>query len=61
MESKNLKAAEELQTLYERKLSFENEKYFQLEQELMQLKLKHGKEVESLQHTYNTNINLLKG
>jgi hypothetical protein len=42
-------------------LSFENEKYFQLEQELMQLKIKHGKELEMLQSTYNANIQLLKG
>lgn len=61
LESKNVRAAEELQTLYERKLSFENEKYFQLEQELMQLRIKYGKEMDSLQATYNANIQLLKG
>lgn len=61
LESKNVRAAQQLQTLYQRKLSFENEKYFQLEQELMQLKIKHGKELEMLQSTYNANIQLLKG
>lgn len=56
-----MKAVEELQTLYERKLSFENEKYFQLEQELMHLKFKHGKEVQALKATHNANIELLQG
>lgn len=40
--------AEQLEASYEEKISFEVEKYFQLEQELIQVKLIHRKEMEGL-------------
>jgi hypothetical protein len=38
-----LKAVEELETLYERKLAFENNKYLELEQKLMEERMSFEK------------------
>jgi hypothetical protein len=40
VENNHLKAVEELENLYERKLAFENEKYLQLEQVLMEERMR---------------------
>ena len=43
MENNHLKAVEELETLYEKKLTFENEKFLQQEQELLEERMKFEK------------------
>jgi len=43
MENNHLKAVEELENLYEKKLAFENEKYIQLESTQTEERLKQKK------------------
>ncbi|EAR88012.2 WD domain, G-beta repeat protein (macronuclear) [Tetrahymena thermophila SB210] len=60
LEEKHLKGVEELESLYERKLAFENEKYFQQEQELKEERLKFEKKIKELSRKQDTNIDILK-
>ena len=48
IENTHLKAVEELENLYERKLAFENEKFLQQEQKLYELTKKYEKEINNL-------------
>jgi len=41
VEANNLKAVEEIEAIYEKKLTYENEKYLLLEQELLEEKMKN--------------------
>jgi hypothetical protein len=52
--------AEQLERTYEEKISFEVEKYFQLEQELIQIKIIHRKEMEHLHRMEEQEIARLK-
>jgi hypothetical protein len=60
VENNHLKAVEELENLYERKLAFENEKYLQLEQQLMEDRMKFEKNLRDLEKKHDNNIALLK-
>lgn len=60
VENNHLKAVEELENLYERKLAFENEKYLQLEQQLMEERMKFEKNLRDLERKHDQNIGLLK-
>jgi hypothetical protein len=52
--------AEQLERTYEEKINFEVEKYFQLEQELIQIKIIHKKEMEQLRRMEEDEIARLK-
>jgi len=60
IENTHLKAVEELENLYERKLAFENEKFLQQEQKLYELTKKYEKEINNLQQKHDKNIIFLK-
>lgn len=45
MDEKHLKGVEELESLYERKLAYENEKYIQQEQELREERIKFERKI----------------
>lgn len=60
VENNHLKSVEELENLYERKLAFENEKYLQLEQQLMEERMKFEKNLRELERKHDQNIGLLK-
>lgn len=49
MENTHLRAVEELENLYERKLAFENEKYLQLEQLMREEKIKYEKIIKDME------------
>lgn len=48
LDKNHLQKAEQLERNYEEKINFEIEKFFQLEQELIQIKILHKKEMEDL-------------
>jgi cilia- and flagella-associated protein 57 len=60
IENDHLKAVEELENLYEKKLAFESEKYFQMEAKSIEMKLKFEKEIKDLNNKNEKNILLLK-
>lgn len=61
MENNHLKATEELENLYEKKLAFENEKYMQQEQTLLEERMKFDKKLKSIESKHDYNITDLKG
>ena len=61
MENNHLKAVEELENLYEKKLAFENEKYIHLEQQMTEQRLRHQAEVDQLTGDNRKNLGLIKG
>ena len=61
MEANHLKAVEELEALYERKLAFENEKYLQLEQSLLEDRSTSTKKVKSLENKHEDTVEKLQG
>jgi hypothetical protein len=61
MENNHLKAVEELENLYEKKLAFENEKFLQQEQELLEERMKFEKKLKEVERRHDTNITDLKG
>lgn len=60
VENNHLKAVEELENLYERKLAFENEKYLQLEQVLMEERMRFQTVMKGLERKHDSNIGMLK-
>lgn len=61
MEATNLKAVEELENLYEKKLAFENEKYLQLKQELAEEVMKYEEKIRGLDNKHQSTIDNLQG
>ncbi|KAL4511618.1 hypothetical protein ABPG72_012463 [Tetrahymena utriculariae] len=60
LEKTHLKAIEELENLYEKKLAFENEKFLQQEQELIEERMKFEKKLKEIERKHDDNINSLK-
>ena len=60
MEATNLKAVEELENLYEKKLAFENEKYLQLKQELSEEVMKYEDKIKVLDNKHQGTIDHLQ-
>lgn len=61
MENNHLKAVEELENLYEKKLGYENEKYLQMESEHTVVRLKQNSQIENLKAGHRTTMDVLKG
>lgn len=59
MENNHLKAVEELENLYEKKLDFENEKFIHLEQQMTEQRLRHSAEIEQLTSSNKHNLQLV--
>ncbi|CAD8162078.1 unnamed protein product [Paramecium pentaurelia] len=60
VENNHLKAVEELENLYERKLAFENEKYLQLEQDLMEERRRNQAQAKEFESKHTSYIEELK-
>jgi len=60
METNHLKAVEELETLYDKKLAYENEKYLQIEQELIEEENKHTKKEKKVKSQHTETIGRLE-
>lgn len=60
METNHMKAVEELEALYEKKLAFENEKFLQLEQELIEERNKNIDKMKSLEQRHVDTIERLE-
>lgn len=60
MENNHLKAVEELENLYEKKLAFENEKYIQLESTQTEERLKQKKQIEDFKDQNRKTLEILK-
>ena len=57
MEMSHLDRIEELQSLYDKKISIENSQYLKLEQNLIELKQKHGEKIKELEANNRKNYN----
>jgi len=60
METNHLKAVEDLENLYEKKLAFENEKYLQLEQQLITERNENIRKIGDLEKRHETAIDKLE-
>ena len=60
MENNHLKAIEEIENLYEKKLSLENEKYLQLEQKLLEERMKAERDLKKKDSEYQDTIMNMK-
>lgn len=60
MEDNHLRAVEELESLYEKKLAFENGQYLKIEQELAEERMKFDKKIKELDKKHDVNITDLK-
>lgn len=61
MENNHLKAVEELENLYEKKLAYENEKFIHLESKVTEERLRQKMEVNALGGENKKNLGLVKG
>ena len=59
MENNHLKAAEELENLFDRKVAFEHEKYVSKEQEMKEDKMRFETKVSDIEKRYEENLLLL--
>lgn len=59
LEKTHLKAIEELENLYEKKLNFENEKFLQQEQELIEQQKKFDEKLKKIEDKHEQNISTL--
>lgn len=60
LDKNHLAKAETLEQSFEQKISFEVEKHFQLEQELIQIRLLHQREIEAMKRLEEVEIGRLK-
>ena len=61
MENNHMKAVKELEDLYEKKRAFENEKYMDQEQTLLEVRMKFDKRLKEIESKHDINITDLKG